>query len=233
MFDLASKYSFSLDKDSEKSLRCFLLLDNLERYVNGAIIEMRRLDRVRRSEKKEISELLKSQTSKKRKSFNLTYLALDTHFYFICIDKVYKLLRGMADELDDPDIRLLVGGLKKVFKIKKVGKRKINVRDDLEHIDERCLGFLSKKDKDKGIKVNIFDFGNFIGDSFSFNEMQFPSNKESLNSLKGIYSDLIEILTRKYASKNSFFVWRQQSEERYKQIMQRLKKAGLFNANPY
>jgi len=35
MFDLASKYAFALDKNTNKSIRCYLLLSNLEEYLNG------------------------------------------------------------------------------------------------------------------------------------------------------------------------------------------------------
>ena len=49
MFDIASKYYLYLHDDRDKSIRLFLLLSSLERYVNGAIIEMRRLERARKA----------------------------------------------------------------------------------------------------------------------------------------------------------------------------------------
>lgn len=219
MFDLASKYSFSLDKNKEKAIRCFLLLYNLEKYVNGAIVEMKRLNRTRQAIRKDIQESLKE--GGRRKNFYLTYLANDTHFYFVCIDKVYKLLSGLAIELNDADIKELAKKVRKTFDIK-------TVRNHLEHIDDRSLGFLTLKDKRKGVRKPISDFGNFISDNFSFNGKTFPSGKNSLIELKQTYKDLIEALNRKYASKDPSFVWRQQSEERYKKIMQMLKKANLF-----
>lgn len=219
MFDLASKYSFSLDKNKEKAIRCFLLLYNLEKYVNGAIIEMRRLNRTRQAIRKDIQESLKE--GGRRKNFHLTYLANDTHFYFVCIDKVYKLLSGLAIELNDADIKELAKKVRKTFDIK-------TVRNHLEHIDDRSLGFLTLKDKRKGVRKPISDFGNFVSNNFSFNGKTFPSGKNSLIELKQTYKDLIEALNRKYASKDPSFVWRQQAEERYKKIMQMLKKANLL-----
>ncbi|MBU2592583.1 hypothetical protein KKD61_03950 [Patescibacteria group bacterium] len=223
MFNLASKYCFSLDKDREKATRCFLLLYNLENYVNGAIIEMGRLDRVRRRISKKLKDLQKPDFAfrSRRKDFSLVYLANDTHFYFICIDKVYKLLFKLAHQLDDIDIKRLAKDLRKTFNIR-------TVRNHLEHIDDRCLGFLRLKDKKKGVKSHISDFGNFIGDNFSFNGKQFPSGRASMLELKQIYTTLVEILDRKYASQDPGFVWRQHSEKVYKKIMQKLKKEKWF-----
>lgn len=218
MFDLASKYSFSLDKNKEKAIRCFLLLHNLEKYVNGAIIEMKRLNRTRQAIRKDIQESLKE--GGKRKNFHLTYLANDTHFYFVCIDKVYKLLSSLSNELSDIDIKNLVNNLENVFDIK-------TVRGHLEHIEQRCLGRFPRENKGKVAKN---DLGNFWGDDFSFGGKKFPSGVSSINELKKIYKNLLEILERKYASQDEGFVWRQQSEARYKKIMQHLKKVGLIQA---
>lgn len=221
MFDVASKYCFSLDKNREKNQRCFLSLLNLEKYVNGAIIEMGRLERIRRAIRKDIQKRLEVRSLKSKNSFLLTYLANDTHFYFVSIDKIYKLLSNLATELSDSDIKILRTRLGKIFDIK-------TVRNHLEHIDARCLGFLSKKDEKNKARKHISDFGNFIGENFSFNRKTFPSGKGSLAELKKIYTDLIEILNRKYASQDPGFVWRQNSEKVYKKIMQNLKKANWF-----
>lgn len=216
MFDLALKYSFSLDKNKDKAIRCFLLLYYFENYVNGAIIQMRRLNRIRKAIKKDIQNSLKSLT--KRKSFHLTYLANDTHFYFICIDKVYKLITAFGKELDDSDISSLAIRLDNVFCIN-------IVRSHLEHIEQRCLGRFPRAEKGKIAKN---DLGNFIGEDFSFGGRKFPSGVGSINELKKIYTDLLEILERKYASQDPGFIWRQQSEERHRQIMRKLEKMGLL-----
>jgi len=216
MFDLASNYCFSLDKDSKKSVKYFLLLSSLEKSVNGAIIEMRRLNRARKAISKRVKD------KKIGKDNSLTYLANDTYFYFISIDKVFVLLSRLAAELNDSDIKKLAKKLEKTFDIR-------TVRHHLEHIDARCLGFLSRKDEKKKISRPITDFGNFINDNFSFNGKQFPSGKAGLAELKSIYKELIGILRRKYASKDPHFLWREQSEKRYKAIMKALKKSGVLN----
>ncbi len=220
MFDVASKYGFSLDKDKEKALRCYLLLFYLENYVNGAIIELRRLSRVRDKINKKIREYL-SIRSKKR-DFHVTYLANDTHFYFICIDKVYKLLSSLSDELRDDDIKELVIKLEKTFSINVI-------RNHLEHIDKRCLGYLTLEDEKQGKRTRISDFGNFLGDYFSFGGEKFPSNLKSVTELKRIYTELLKILEEKYVSKDPSFIRRRQSEQVYKKIMQKLKKSGLLS----
>lgn len=184
--------------------------------MNGAIIEMRRLNRTRRS------ILTKIKDGKIRKDNNLTYLANDTHFYFICIDKAFVLLSRLGLELSDSDIKALAKKLGKIFDIR-------TVRNHLEHIDARCLGFLSKKDETNRVSKPITDFGNFINDNFSFNNKQFPSGKAGLAELKNIYKELLMILKRRYASKDPRFIWREQSERRYKAIMKALKKSGILN----
>ena len=216
MFDLATKYCFSLDKDSQNSMNYFLLLSNLEKSVNGAIIEMRRLDRVR----KEI--LTRINDRKMGRNNYLTYLANDTHFYFICIDNVFVLLSRLGSELNDSDIKKLAKKLGTAFDIR-------TVRNHLEHIDARCLGFLTQKDEKNRVSKPISDFGNFVNDNFSFNNKQFPSGKVGLVELKNIYKELLGILKNKYASKDPHFQWQEESEKRYKAIMKILKKSGVLN----
>ena len=219
MFNISSKYCFSLDKNSKKSLRLYLLLSSLEKYVNGATIEMRRLSRARESINKELRASAEGGLIKKGNG--LTYLAVDTHFYFICIDKVYKLLSCLSTELNDSDIKRLAKELEKTFDIK-------TVRNHLEHIDSRCLGFLSKKDEKEGKRKHISDFGNYFNDSFTFDGKKFSSGKGSLVELKKIYNDLIKILTKRYASRDPGFTQRQRSEIIYKKIMKKIKKTGLL-----
>jgi hypothetical protein len=227
MFNLADKYCFYLDKDNDKNMEIFLLLRTLEQYINGAIIEMNRLEKTRKNIAKKLSiRFLSFKTgvaskSIGRKDFQLTYLACDTHFFFICIDKCYKLIAQLSFELDDLDIKKLKVRLNTIFDID-------TVRNHLEHIEDRCVGYGSKKDKNKKIKRQIQDFGNFPGDDFSFNNKKFPTNKKSLEELKHIYLDLIKIIHSKYASNDKYFVERMKSEERTKLILKALKKDGLI-----
>src|SRR3989344_603554 len=115
MFDLATKYCFHLDKDNTKSLELFLLLHSLEKYVNGAIIEMNRLEKTRKNITKKLSKLRQNIDTPRKKDFQLTYLACDTHFYFICIDKCYKLIAQLSVELNDQDIKKLRMRLNRIF----------------------------------------------------------------------------------------------------------------------
>lgn len=222
MFDLATKYYLHLDKDSSKSLELFLLLHSLEKYVNGAIIEMTRLEKTRRVITKRLSNLGRHGNIPKKKDFQLTYLACDTHFFFICIDKCYKLITQLSLALNDVEIKKLKAKLNKVFDI-------TTVRNHLEHFEDRAEGYLSFRDKKEKRKTHIRDFGNFIGNDFSFNNKKFPSNRKSLEELKNIYRELIKILHDKYASRDSRFVERIAQEERIKTIQKALKKAGLIN----
>jgi len=49
MYDLAHKYCFCLHSDPQHNQRVFLLLLELENYVNGAIMQTARLERSRRA----------------------------------------------------------------------------------------------------------------------------------------------------------------------------------------
>ncbi len=221
MFDLATKYTFHLDKNTEKSMELYLLLSTFERYVNGAIIEMKRLDKIRENIAKEFALLRSGKFgNRSRNNFNLTYLACDTHFFFLCIDKCHKLIEQLAIELNDPDIKKLKIKLDAIFDIS-------TIRNHLEHIEQRCIGYQNLPDEQKKIKKPIYDFGNFIGDSFSFNNKKFPSNKKSLEELKQIYKDLIKILHNKYAIKDPQFFQNLERDKRLKIIQKTLKKAWL------
>ncbi|PIZ65982.1 hypothetical protein CO051_06545 [Candidatus Roizmanbacteria bacterium CG_4_9_14_0_2_um_filter_39_13] len=221
MFDLATKYCFHLDKDNTKSLELFLLLHSLEKYINGAIIEINRLEKTRKNITKKLSKLRRNIDAPRKKDFQLTYLACDTHFYFICIDKCYKLIAQLSLELGDNEIQKLKTKLNKVFDI-------ATIRNHLEHIEDRCRGYLNLKDKKQNIKKPISDFGNFVGDDFSFNNQKYPSGKKSLEELKNIYLELIKILNKR-ARKDPRFVEKIEMEERNKLIMKALKKVGLIS----
>lgn len=224
MFDVASKYGPYLDRTNrKKNSRLFILLLNLEKYINGAAIEIRRLNRARRAIDRRMQDVFRGNTLRniEKKDHSLTYLAIDTHSFFVFVDKIHKLLLAMAEELGDVDIRALVQALENIIDIKKV-------RNHLEHIDERCLGFLTLKDKKEGLRKHISDFGNFAGDNFSFDGQQYPSGMKTLHTLSTVYVDLIDILEKKYAKKDPLFVLRRQHEETQKEIMQILKKGDSF-----
>lgn len=225
MFDLAMKYCFYLDKNERKNRELFLLLFTLEKYINGAIIEMNRLEKTRKSIKRllSISKDEKYRNSIK-KSFQLNYLHCDTHFFFICIDKCYKLIDQLSLELNDKDVKKLKIRLNKIFNV-------VTVRNHLEHIEDRCKGYLSLKDKRIKKQRHIQDFGNFIGNDFSFNGKKFPSDRRSLEELKKIYQDLIKILHSKYASKDPNFIERMKREKEIKLIQKIQKKIESIWSN--
>lgn len=236
MYDLAGRYCFHLDQDGTKDGELFLLLLSLEDYVNGAIIEMSRLERTRRRlaeewrartlarELRERRRLAGEQDlgqnmrtpRKRQKKFQLTYLHCDTHFFFICIDKCWKLINQLSQELNDKEIGELAAELDEVFDI-------TTIRNHLEHIDDRCEGYLNIKDRDRHMKKPISDFGNFVGDSFSFNGKEFRSDRRSLEKLEKIYLGLIGILDDR-ARKDPEFVKEMEMEESNELIMKAWKK---------
>lgn len=222
MFDLATKYTFHLDKNSQKSMELYLLLSTLETYVNGSTLEMKRLEKVRKNMAKEFGILRngKQLNFNKRKN-DFIYLACDTHFFFLCIDKCYKLIGQLAIELSDTDVEKLKVKVDTLFDI-------TTIRNHLEHIEQRCVGYINPHDERNKIKTHILDFGNFVGDNFSFNGKKFPSNRKSLEELKQVYKDLVKILHHKYALKDPNFVQKIVRDKRDKLLFKNLKKAGLL-----
>lgn len=216
MFDSITKYYPYFDSNAKKSMRLFLLLNNIQNYVNGSILEIRRLEKHRSEMRRFIARAQGGNFSRKNK-FLHTYLACDTHFFFICIDKIYKLLHNLYEETGDVEIKSLETRIKDTFEIK-------TIRNHLEHIEDRCLGFLTPSRKKR---VHISDFGNFIGDDFSFHGKRFPSSKKSLDEVRGVFKDLIKIIEKR-CKQDPNFIKRQAIDRDHRKISRALKKAGLL-----
>jgi len=221
MYDVAHKYCFCLHSDPKHNQKAFLLLLELENYVNGAIIQTARLERTRKATEKKLREQAESIKDGKytyksnKKDFSLTKLHCDYHFYFTCIGQINRLLKRLYEVLDDPDLK----GVHTNFKV----KFNKDIRDDLEHLDERAVG--KKFRQEIG---HISDFGNFPGDRFSFNGKEFPVNKEKLKELTQIYGEIIQVLHKNYGSKDPSFIMWEQREIQRKAILRQLKKQNLI-----
>lgn len=220
MYDLAHKFCFCLDSDPKQAGKAFLLLYELENYVNGAIIQVTRIGRTRRFIDRKLHNITKLAKNRQyvpqnmKKDFSHTRLHCDYHFYFICVGQIGKLLKRLCEVLGDPD-------LKKVYDKFEVQFDK-EIRDSLEHLDERAVG--KKFRRDIG---NISDFGNFPGDRFSFDGKEYPVNREKLNELRQIYHEIIRVLYKNYGSRDEGFMWREQSERQIKILFRQLRK-GLI-----
>jgi len=220
MYNLANKYCFCLDSDPQNAQKAFLLLFELENYINGAIIQAARIERTRRSIDKKFKREMDSIKDYRydqrsiKKDFSLTRLYCDYHFYFICIGQINKLLKRLCEVLGDHDLEHIYTKFGKQFDK--------DIRNNLEHIDQRAIG--KKFRRDIG---HISDFGNLPGDRFSFNGKEYPVNKEKLNELRQIYHEIIKVLYKNYGSKDTFFMLQEQRERQSEVIFQQLKKYGL------
>ena len=128
MFDEASKYTFVL-----KDIQSIMLLNLIERYVNGAELQITRIDRTRTLIKNSLSpyeafERTRTETHHRRQRI----LFHDAHFYFIYISKVGKGFKRFCDRLESARLYKLCAKLEKEFSRE--------IRNDLEHIDERAVG---------------------------------------------------------------------------------------------
>jgi hypothetical protein len=138
----------------------------------------------------------------------------------VSIGQVDKLFRRLTEELPSPELKSVYTKFTKIF-----GKD-IDLRHDLEHIDERAV---NKKHK-KPI-APISDWGNFSGELFSFAGREHAVNKQQLSKLTQIYEEIIAILRNNYAVKKQGFVLREQMEQRARQskaFIRYLKKTGVI-----
>lgn len=183
----------------------------IEEYVNGAELQISRIERTRRLDKKRLSAIRSSKninrsTSRKQ---NLKIFC-DAHFYFICIGQVSKCLKKLCTKLKNKKLNKIYSEFQKTFSQK--------IRNDLEHIDDRAVGLIKKGRKEISIG-HIQDFKNFNNDNLTFNGKAYPVNKESLKKLKDIYKRTIYVINEDYALKNPSFVYDMVSEKNLKKII--------------
>lgn len=211
MFSLSSKY-FSVFKNIE----IYILLSKTEQYINGAILQIERIERTRRLMEKKRSKPLEQ----KNVTLLLPKLFLDAHFYFICVGQVNKFFKRLCDELKNPNLDKVYSEFKKVFKSE--------IRNDLEHLDERVVGKKFGKAVNEELKKRwLQDFVNFRDDRLSFGGKLYPVNKEALKNLKGIYKNLISVIHKDYAMKNSNFVEWENREKIINKITRLVEKKFL------
>jgi len=219
MYDLAGKYFSCFHNDPKVNAEAFLLLHELETYVNGAIIQLNRLKRTRKTIDCKLKELNRTgrnrPTGPIKKDFNLTRLHCDYHFYFICIGQINKLLKTIGEVLDDQDIKNLFDKFDRKFPIE--------IRDHLEHLHERAQG-----KKYKRYIGHISDFGNFVGDRFTFAGKSYSVGVKDLTDLKLIYEELINIINTNYASKDPNFISREQSKRFIARLRRNMKRKGII-----
>jgi len=210
MFNLAFKYHFVF-----KDIQTTLLLSIIEKYINGATVQISRIDRTRKLFNKsmrssiDIGDINKTFTQNR-----LLKLQMDVHFYFICIAQVSKSLIRFSVKLKDKDLYKVKSDFEKLFSRE--------IRNDLEHMDERAIG--KKKNKSIG---TVRDFYNYDSNSISFNGKIYPVNKEKLTELKNIYKRIISVINKNYAFKDKYFIQDIQREKNIKYLKKHLKNLKL------
>lgn len=193
MYDLATKYFFLF-----KDIHTYLLLHLIEEYVNGAEIQIHRIDRTRSLFQKTFKSY-SAEGNLNMSSYRKRHLQLfcDVHFYFICIGQVSKCLDRFCSELKNSNLFKINSEFQKVFQRE--------IRNDLEHLDARAVGKKKKGRKEVSIG-HIRDFRNLSNDFFTFNGRAYPLNRESLKKLKGFYKRIISVIHKDYGLKDSIFV---------------------------
>jgi len=186
MFNIASKYHFVFS-----NLNINILLMLIEEYVNGAELQIRRIERTRKLANKNLKDVNKINWTTYRNRHLKIFC--DAHFYFICIGQVSKCIETLCKELKNKRLSKIKSEFKNTFSQE--------IRNDLEHMNERAVG----KKHDKSIGV-IRDFNNFANDDLTFNGKKYPVNKKSLNKLKEIYKNIISVIHEEYALKDPNFV---------------------------
>lgn len=183
----------------------------MEEYVNGAELQIRRIDRTR----KLVRETFQSPINIENINWT-TYrnrhlkIFCDAHFYFICVGQVSKCLERLCAELKNINLYKINSEFQKIFKRE--------IRNDLEHIDARAVGKKLKGRKEVAIG-HIRDFKNFSNENLTFNGKAYPVNKESLRKLKKFYKRTISVIHEDYALKDPSFVDEMKRDKYLKKVI--------------
>jgi len=206
MFNLTSKYYFVFG-----DMQINILLMLIEEYVNGAELQISRIERTRRLDKKALSSI-RSSNKLNWTTYRKQHLKIfcDAHFYFICIGQVNRCLNRLCAKLKNKNLNKIYVEFQKTFDQE--------IRNDLEHIDARAVGLKKKGRKEISIG-HIRDFKNFSNDNLTFNGKAYPVNTESLEKLKDFYKRTISVINEDYALKNPDYVYDMVNEKHLKKIM--------------
>ena len=183
----------------------------IEEYVNGAELQISRIEKTRRLVRKTLSSIRNFKNTNWT-TYRKQHLRIfcDAHFYFICIGQVSKCLKRLRTKLKNRKLDNIYSKFQKIFSQE--------IRNDLEHIDARAVGLKKKGRKEVEIG-NIQDFKNFSNDNLTFNGKTYPVNKESLKELKEFYQRTISVIHEDYALKDPSFVYDMVREKHLKKIM--------------
>jgi hypothetical protein len=211
MVNLASKYVFVFN-----DIQSFLLLSLVEEYVNGAELQIQRINRNRKA----ILKTFRSQPDFERTKLTTHHncqrrISHDAHFYFICIGQVSKCVDRLCTKLKNKRLHKINSQFKKEFSRE--------IRNDLEHIDARAVG--KKKQSRREVDIGfVRDFKNFSGDNLTFNGKSYPVNKEALNKLKSIYMEIIQVIHEDYALKDKNYVEKSAREKYIENVTKAVQK---------
>jgi hypothetical protein len=193
MFNLASKYNFVFS-----DCQANLLLMLIEEYVNGAELQISRIEKTRKLVRKTLHSI-RSVQHIDMKTYRTHHLKIfcDAHFYFICVGQVNKCLKRLCGKLGNKNLNKVYSKFQTTFKQE--------IRNDLEHIDGRVVGRKKKGGRERSIG-SVRDFKNLSNDNLTFNDKEYPVNKESLDQLKRIYEQIITVIHEEYAVNDASFV---------------------------
>jgi hypothetical protein len=193
------------------------LFQQLEHFVNAAELQTQRIDRVKKLISKNVGRL--HNYSFDLHKIHFIKLFSDAHFYFICIGQIHRLLEQINLELNNSSMNTLKGKFNSLFSKE--------IRDHLEHIDERALGKMKGKSVTPAMKKKwMSDFLNFSGNKLTFGGVGYEISNDRLEELKEIYKEFISIIHNDYAMKNENFIEQQLGLRRMKKLK---KLARNFN----
>ena len=109
----------------------------IEEYVNGADLQISRIERTRKLIRKTLfsrQSLMNINRTTNRKRHLRIFC--DAHFYFICIGQVNRCFKRLCTKLKDKNLNKIYSEFQKVFDQE--------IRNDLEHVDARAVGLKKK-----------------------------------------------------------------------------------------
>lgn len=179
MFDEAIYYTFRI-----KSPKAGIIFLFIEKYVNAGIKQYKRIKQCK-------DEISRSKTPREFKE-PLQNIFFEIHFYLVCWDKVYCLFLKFCEIVGDARLKAIKDKYIKDF------EKYSEVRNHLEHIDERLVG------KTRGKKAKFpGDLGNLSGDYYTFWGYRYYVGEKSVEKLKEFYLDLLRLIKTDLVDENN------------------------------
>jgi len=178
----------------EGQIETIVALRHLENYVQGAIVQQARIERLHRQLKRRVTRhdhTRPSAASLRRGGGDISAMAREIHFYLICWNVVGRNLRLIQELTKSPAVGRAIRPHRMLFEKYK------DMRDHLEHFDDRLRsrqGTLSHRRGPGRQMKQPSDMGNFSRDKYTFGGESLDISRRSALGLQQIVEQVVMCL---------------------------------------